>query len=249
MLENITLYLFIIFTISGLVKGVIGMGLPTVSLLLLTLFTDLNTAISLIIIPSLVTNIFQGFFGKHLKELINEFLIFFVGSGVFVYFGTFIFLKINILIPTLLLSLLIIIYSCVILLKINISINNEKSMFLRSLVFSSNGFLTGITGSLLVPGVFYFQALGFKKEKLLQALGLHFSFLSIFLGLSNSQFNNYLAKELLLISFLSCIFAFLGMYVGNYFTKNINEKTFKNLFLYSLIVLGFLLTLKIYIFR
>ena len=93
------------------------------------------------------------------------------------------------------------------------------------------------------------KALGFKKEKLLQALGLHFSFLSIFLGLSNSQFNNYLAKELLLISFLSCIFAFLGMYVGNYFTKNINEKTFKNLFLYSLIVLGFLLTLKIYIFH
>jgi len=224
------------------------MGLPTVSLLLLTLFTDLNTAISLIIIPSLVTNIFQGVFGRHLKELINEFWIFFLVSGVFVYIGTFIFLKISVVISTILLSLLIIIYSCMVLLKKNITINNKNSLLAKSLVFSSNGVLTGMTGSLLLPGVFYFQALDFKKEKFIQALGLHFTILSLFLGLSKTHYNHYLTKELLFISFLSCFFAFLGMYAGNYLTKNINEKTFKKVFLFSLIILGILLTIKIYIF-
>ena len=224
------------------------MGLPTVSLLLLTLFTDLNTAISLIIIPSLVTNIFQGVFGRHLKELINEFWIFFLVSGVFVYIGTFIFLKISVVISTILLSLLIIIYSCMVLLKKNITINNKNSLLAKSLVFSSNGVLTGMTGSLLLPGVFYFQALDFKKEKFIQALGLHFTILSLFLGLSKTHYNHYLTKELLFISFLSCFFAFIGMYVGNYLTKNINEKTFKKVFLFSLIILGILLTIKIYIF-
>ncbi len=224
------------------------MGLPTVSLLLLTLFTDLNTAISLIIIPSLVTNIFQGVFGRHLKELIIEFWIFFLVSGVFVYIGTFIFLKISVVISTILLSLLIIIYSCMVLLKKNITINNKNSLLAKSLVFSSNGVLTGMTGSLLLPGVFYFQALNFKKEKFIQALGLHFTILSLFLGLSKTHYNHYLTKELLFISFLSCFFAFIGMYVGNYLTKNINEKTFKKVFLFSLIILGILLTIKIYIF-
>ena len=135
-----------------------------------------------------------------------------------------------------------------VLLKKNITINNKNSLLAKSLVFSSNGVLTGMTGSLLLPGVFYFQALNFKKEKFIQALGLHFTILSLFLGLSKTHYNHYLTKELLFISFLSCFFAFIGMYAGNYLTKNINEKTFKKVFLFSLIILGILLTIKIYVF-
>jgi uncharacterized membrane protein YfcA len=162
-LENIALYLLVIFTISGIVKGIVGMGLPTISLLLLTLFTDINTAISLIIIPSLATNLFQGFLGKYFKELVKEFWVFFIVSGLFVYLGTILFLKINIQISTLLLSILMIIYSLIVLIKKNIFIKNNKSTLFRLTVFSTNGILTGTTGSLLIPGVFYFQSLGLNK--------------------------------------------------------------------------------------
>ena len=223
------------------------MGLPTISLLLLTLFTDISTAISLIIIPSLATNLIQGFIGKYFKELIKEFWFFFIISGIFVYLGSFIFLKINVAISTLLLSILIILYSLTILIKKNFPIIKKTSTLMKITIFSSNGILTGMTGSLIIPGVFYFQSLDFNKEKLIQALGIHFSVLTLFLGLSKSYNNYYLTQDLLFASFISCIFAFFGMYVGNNIGRKINETKFKSLFMLSLIILGILLALKIFI--
>ena len=247
-LENIAVYLLIIFTISGLVKGIVGMGLPTISLLLLTLLTDINTAISLIIIPSLATNLFQGFLGKYFKKLVVEFWFFFIISGLFVYLGTIVFLKINFQISTLLLSISIILYSFIVLIKKNFSIKNTKSTLLRLIVFSTNGILTGTTGSLIIPGVFYFQALGLNKEKLIQALGLHFSVLTLALGLSKLSINNYFSQDLLFGSLISCFFAFSGMYVGSIIRSKIDENLFKNLFIFSLIILGFLIALKTFIY-
>ena len=61
------------FFLAGLTKGVIGLGLPTVSLAVLTAFFGLKDAIPLILIPSLVTNLLQAFSGPHLKELIKRF--------------------------------------------------------------------------------------------------------------------------------------------------------------------------------
>ena len=245
--EDIILHILIIFLFSGVVKGVIGMGLPTISLLLLTLFIDLNTAITLIIIPSLVTNFLQGIYGNFLKELITEYWSFFLISGFFVFFGTVFFEALNLTTTTLLLSLVIIFYSLFALSGKVFSADKINNPFIKSIVFSSNGFFTGITGSLIFPGVFFFQALQFNREKLIQALGIHFTLLTLFLGLSKFYFHSYLALKFSHLSIISCIAAFTGMFLGNLISKKIEENLFKRLFLYSLIIIGFLLTIKVLI--
>ena len=45
------------FLLAGAVKGVIGLGLPTVSLGILTAALDLPTAMALLLVPSLATNV------------------------------------------------------------------------------------------------------------------------------------------------------------------------------------------------
>ena len=246
-IENLILYLSIIFFISGIVKGIIGMGLPTISLLLLSLFLDINTAIILIIIPSLITNILQGFYGKYLKELITEYWSFFLISGFFVFFGTVFFEALNLTTTTLILSLVIIFYSLFALSGKVFSADKINNPFIKSVVFSSNGFFTGITGSLIFPGVFFFQALQFNREKLIQALGIHFTLLTLFLGLSKFYFHSFLTLKFSHLSIISCIAAFTGMFLGNLISMKIEENLFKRLFLYSLIVIGFLLTIKVLI--
>ena len=47
------------FLIAGVVKGVIGLGLPTVSMGLLSLVMAPAKAASLLIVPSFVTNVWQ----------------------------------------------------------------------------------------------------------------------------------------------------------------------------------------------
>ena len=68
------------------------MGLPTISLVVLTLILDIETAITMIVIPSFVTNLWQAVRGKHLRELIREFWFFLILSGLSVYIGTTYFL-------------------------------------------------------------------------------------------------------------------------------------------------------------
>ena len=48
-----------VFVLAGVVKGVIGLGLPTLSMALLALWMPPATAAALLIAPSLVTNLWQ----------------------------------------------------------------------------------------------------------------------------------------------------------------------------------------------
>ena len=58
------------FLLAGFVKGVIGLGLPAVSLALLTAAFGLAPAMALMLVPSFVTNIWQGLVGGHLRPLL-----------------------------------------------------------------------------------------------------------------------------------------------------------------------------------
>ena len=51
------------FLFAGMVKGIIGLGLPTISLALLTIATSLPTSMALLLVPSLVTNVWQAAVG------------------------------------------------------------------------------------------------------------------------------------------------------------------------------------------
>lgn len=52
-----------VFLLAGIVKGVIGLGLPTIAMGLLSTSMEPAAAASLLIIPSLITNIWQLLIG------------------------------------------------------------------------------------------------------------------------------------------------------------------------------------------
>ena len=60
------------FLLAGMVKGVIGLGLPAVSLGLLTVAFDLPSAMSLLLVPSFVTNLWQALVGAHGKATLRR---------------------------------------------------------------------------------------------------------------------------------------------------------------------------------
>jgi len=57
------------FALAGFVKGVIGLGLPTVSIGLLGLLMTPSQAAAILVVPSLVTNIWQAAAGGGLAAL------------------------------------------------------------------------------------------------------------------------------------------------------------------------------------
>ena len=62
----------IAFLIAGFVKGVIGLGLPTVAIGLLGLVMPPAEAAALLVVPSLVTNVWQLAAGPSLMTLLRR---------------------------------------------------------------------------------------------------------------------------------------------------------------------------------
>ena len=65
----ILIYIFAAYVVCGVVKGSIGFGLPTVSISLLAFLIDVKLVIALILIPTLIINIYQLCKGGNLKKI------------------------------------------------------------------------------------------------------------------------------------------------------------------------------------
>jgi len=62
-----------VFVFAGMIKGMIGLGLPAVSMGLLTIAMSPFQAASLLIVPSMVTNVWQLFAEGHVWTFIRRF--------------------------------------------------------------------------------------------------------------------------------------------------------------------------------
>jgi uncharacterized protein len=60
------------FLLAGFIKGVIGMGLPTVAMGLLAVTMQPSRALAIVIVPAIVTNIWQTFVGPYLRDIVRR---------------------------------------------------------------------------------------------------------------------------------------------------------------------------------
>ena len=72
MFEPVLILIAAAFLLAGFVKGVIGLGLPTVSMGLLAVAMQPAHALAIVIVPAIVTNIWQTFVGPYLRDIIRR---------------------------------------------------------------------------------------------------------------------------------------------------------------------------------
>src|SRR6202171_5886311 len=70
------------FLLAGFVKGVIGLGLPTVSMGLLAVTMQPSHALAIVIVPAVVTNIWQTFVGPYLRDIIRRLWPLMIGTVI-----------------------------------------------------------------------------------------------------------------------------------------------------------------------
>ena len=180
---------------AGLLKGIIGVGFQTVGITFLTIITNLPNAISLLVIPSLVTNLWQAGTGREFFTILNRIWPMIITAGIMVWFGTTALKSLYLSYLYVLLGLLIIVYSTISLLGLRLKVKIKNEWWLAPFLGLINGVLTGMTGIFAVPCVFYFQAIGFQKDKLVQSMGVFFSALTLILIVSLKS-KNILTLEL-----------------------------------------------------
>ena len=72
MLDSLLLLVTATFLLAGFVKGALGLGLPTVSMGLLAVSMPPAQAIAIVIVPAIVTNIWQTFGGPYLRDIFRR---------------------------------------------------------------------------------------------------------------------------------------------------------------------------------
>lgn len=234
--------LILIFIIAGLVKGVTGMGLPTVAMGLLGSLMSPVTAAALLLMPSAVTNIWQMFAGRYIGQLIVRLWPMMLGIIVATIPATAL-LTADAAWSGMALGIVLIIYACGAWLAPVWAVPARHEYWLTPLIGLVTGVITGITGVFVIPAVPYLQALKLDKEQLVQALGLSFtvSTLALTLGL---VINGAFKTEQFSMSLLYVLPALAGMWLGQLIRKRISQQRFRQCFFLLLIVIGLQLLLK-----
>jgi uncharacterized membrane protein YfcA len=225
------------FLIAGAVKGVIGLGLPTVSLALLTVALDLPTAMALLLMPSFVTNLWQALVGGNTRTILVRLWPFLLMATVTVWIGTLALTRLNPALLTALLGTLLVTYSAVNLGGIRLAIPGKYEVWAGPLIGSANGVLTGMTGSFVVPGVMFLQAIGLSRDALIQAMGMLFTVSTVALGLALHH-SNFLTVGQVTLSTAAVVPAIIGMVVGQAIRQRLSEQRFRMVFFIALLALG-----------
>lgn len=225
------------FLLAGSVKGVIGLGLPSVSLGILTAAIDLPTAMALLLVPSFVTNFWQGAVGGNAGEIFRRTWPFLLSAIITIPLGALALSRLNLSWLSALLGILLVLYSGSSLAGVRLSIAPRHEAWSGSLFGVSNGVLTGMTGSFVVPGVMYLQAIGLPRDTLVQAMGILFTLSTLLLGIALGH-NNLLTPELGWISLLAVAPAIAGMIVGQRLRALLSEAVFRRVFFLALLALG-----------
>lgn len=234
---EILLLLTFSFLLGGIVKGVIGTGLPTIALALITATLGLKEAMAIILLPSILTNIYQGLLGGDLKTVFSRSWSFLVATFATVWIGAAFITHINIALLSALLGIILLAYSTIGLTASKLPQPGKSEPWLNPLIGSINGFLTGLTGSSVIPGVLYLQSLGLNRDILIQTMGLLFLTSTTTLALA-LQKNDLLTSELLLLSAIAFVPSYIGMKIGLIVRMRISENMFRQLFFVFMLLLG-----------
>lgn len=231
------------FLLAGVVKGVIGLGLLTISMGAVTALLDLHTAMALLVVPALVTNLWQAATGGNGQMLLRRLWPFLLPAAGFIWIGALGLTRLDPGLLSGLLGVLLIAYAALSLAGIRLAIPPKREVWAGALFGAANGVLTGMTGSFVVPGVMYLQAIGLPRDMLVQAMGLLFTVSTLALTMALG-FNRLLPADLGMLSAAALIPALLGMFAGQRLRRGLSETRFKFAFFVAVLLLGVAITVR-----
>jgi uncharacterized membrane protein YfcA len=226
-----------VFLLAGFVKGAIGLGLPTVSVGLLGLLLAPAQAAAILVVPSLVTNVWQALVGGSFWELVRRLWPMLMGICAGTLIGVVLLPHDDTGRATVWLGLALVLYAALGLVRVNFTVARRAETWLGLVMGTATGAITVATGIFVIPGTPYVQSLRFDRDKLVQALGLSFTVSTITLALALAQAGQF-RTSIAWPSFVALIASLVGMALGQLVRGRVRAETFRLWFFVGLLLLG-----------
>lgn len=235
------------FTVAGVVKGLAGFGLPTVTLGLLALIRPLPEAMALMLVPTLATNIWQSLVGPALLPVLRRLWLFLVAAVIGTFVGAGILARSDAQLLSGLLGALLIASAALALAGLPMPVPGRgQERWLSPLVGGTAGVLTGMTGSFLMPAAPYLAALKLPPQHFVQGFGLGALLATFALALGMAG-HGLLPPDLGLASLIGVAPAFLGMAIGTRIRRTMPDARFRTVIQAALGLVGLWLAWRAFI--
>lgn len=230
------------FALAGLVKGVIGLGLPTVAIGLLALMMAPAQAAALLVVPAFVTNVWQAAGGRF-AALFRRMWPLLLGICAGTWAGAGLLTADGGSWAQIGLGVVLAVYGMLGLTSVELLVPARLEPWLSPVIGVTTGVVTAATGVYMIPSVPYLQALGLEKDDLVQALGLSFTVSTLALGTLLVQ-DGTLHPSLAAASLLVVVPALVGMLLGRWVRVRVRAETFRLCFFAGSLALGAHLALR-----
>lgn len=231
--------IFAVFLLAGFVKGVIGLGLPTIAMALLSLAMPPASAAALLVLPSLLTNAVQMRPARAALALTRRFWPMLLGVALGTALGFWLWGGLGGRYAERALGVLLTLYGVLGLAAWKPRIPEAAGAPVGLLT----GAVTAATGVFVLPAVPWLQVRGLARDELVRALGISFTVSTLALAALLAGGNAW-TREGLLASTLAIVPAILGQRLGEAVRHRLSEAAFRRAFQLSLIALGLWLTLR-----
>jgi uncharacterized protein len=239
MSESHTFLFFIaaVFMLAGFVKGVVGLGLPTVSMGLLAVTMAPSQALAIVIVPAVVTNIWQTFVGHYLRDILRRLWPLLIGTALGIWLNRGSLTGPYAHYVPIALGILLVIYAVMGLTRFGFSVARGNEKWIGGIVGLVTGVISAATGVQVIPSMPFLQAIGMEKDELVQALGVFFTVATLALSI-NLTASGLLSASTAFPGAIAMGCSFAGMFIGQALRTRMPSEAFRRWFLIAMIVLG-----------
>jgi uncharacterized membrane protein YfcA len=226
-----------VFLLAGTVKGLVGLGLPTITIALTSLVLPLTESIALIALPTIFTNVWQAAIGGQFRIIARRQWPLIVPLAITLYLTMWLVGQKGPNWAFLVLAAVLIVYSGLGLLRIRLHIHADLERPLAPVVGVVSGFVAGLVGVPIIPLMPYLQGLDIKPSELVQTLGVVLCATSLTLTAS-LLFFGLLDGPRAIVSAVAVVPALAGMWVGQQIRLRLSVEQFRLAVFWALLLTG-----------
>ena len=237
---DVILLAVVVFLLAGTVKGVLGIGLPTISISMLAQFVDPRVAIAFLLLPALITNTWQIYRGGQVIRSVKKLWPFVSTMSVVLFISSLFAARASSKILVLGIGIMVVLWTITSLIRRPPSIPPHLDRPLQFALGALSGVMGGLTAIWSPPMVIYLLSSKCDKEDFVRFTGFMILCGTVPL-VSGYLLNGLLDKKLAFVSLLMIIPTLIGFSVGEYLRRFLRGQQFQR----AVLVLFFLMGLNL----
>lgn len=234
----VLLYVALAFAAAGFVKGLVGFGLPLVSISLTAQVVPIDQAVVLNIAPVIASNLFQAFHGGHALPALRRFKWLLVALLAGLALGTHLLATIDPDLLLLIIGIIVIGYCVLDMTGLKLYIRPGQETPAGILTGLIAGVMGGLSTSYGPPLVIYLIGVRLPRAEFIATVGLLWLLAGLFLAGAYWTVA-LLTGPMALTSLVMAVPTMFGFVFGDRLGRRFKPQVFRRLLLLALMLIGF----------